>query len=157
MAGTAMSSEHKLLKQVTQLAKIPDSHLDLIDGPYWAALTTVMPDDQPQTTPVWCNREGDYVLINTMQGFRKEKNMRTNPQVTLLIYDPRNSSRYIEVRGRVIEMSEAGAVEHNDKLTQLYTGRPEARFFGDAIPAELAAKFRPVKVTIAPLHVRVEG
>jgi PPOX class probable F420-dependent enzyme len=127
----------------------------LIDGPYWVALTTVMPDGQPQTTPVWCNREGDYVLTNTMRGFRKEKNMRANPHVALLVYDPRNPPRNIEVRGRVVAMSEAGAVEHNDCLAQLYLGKPGARFFGDAVPAALAQTHVPVKVTIAPIHVRL--
>ena len=138
-------------------ADIPLSHSDLIDGPYWAALTTVMPDGQPQTTPVWCNREEGFVLTNTMRGFRKEKNMRANPRVTLFVYDPRNLLRHIEVRGLVVDMEEAGAVEHNDKLAQLYTGKPDAHFFGDAVPAELAATHVPVKVTIAPTHVRVEG
>jgi PPOX class probable F420-dependent enzyme len=136
---------------------IPFSHQPLLDGPYWAALTTVMPDGQPQTTPVWCNIEGDYVLVNTMRGFRKEKNMRANPRVTLLVYDPRNPFHNIEVRGLVVEMTETGAVEHNDRLAQLYLGNPAAHFFGDAIPAELAKKFHPVKVSIKPLHVRVEG
>ncbi len=139
------------------IAEIPGSYRDLIDQPYWAALTTVMPDGQPQTTPVWCNREGNnnYVLTNTMQGFRKEKNMRANPHVTLLVYDPCNPSRNIEIRGLVVEMSEAGAVEHDDRLAQLYLGKPNARFFGDAVPADLARSFVPVKVTIAPIHVRV--
>jgi PPOX class probable F420-dependent enzyme len=115
-----------------------------------------MPDGQPQMTPVWCNREGDYVLTNTMRGFRKEKNMRANPRVTLFTYDPRNPLRNIEVRGLVVEMTEEGAVEHDDRLAQLYLGKPDARFFGDAVPAELAATYDPVKVTIAPTHVRVE-
>jgi Pyridoxamine 5'-phosphate oxidase len=53
---------------------IPESHQDLLDGGSCVALTTVMPDGQPQITPVWCNREGDYVLLNTMRGFRKETN-----------------------------------------------------------------------------------
>ena len=136
-------------------AEIPDSYRDLIDGPYWAALTTVMPDGQPQTTPVWCNREGNYVLTNTMRGFRKEKNMRANAHVTLLVYDPHDPSRNIEVRGRVVAMSEAGAVEHDDRLAQLYLGNPGARFFGDAVPADLAQTYVPVKVTIAPTYVRV--
>lgn len=142
---------------ITRMAPIPASHIDLIDGPYWAALTTVMPDGMPQTTPVWCNREGNYILTNTMMGFRKEKNMRANQRVTLFVYDPRNPLRNIEVRGLVVEMTEAGAVEHNDKLTQLYTGKPDARFFRDAVPAALAEVYRPVKVVIAPVHVRVEG
>jgi PPOX class probable F420-dependent enzyme len=141
----------------TIMVEIPESHRDLIEGPYWAALTTVLPDGQPQTTPVWCNMEGGYVLTNTMQGFRKEKNMRANPRVTMLVYDPRDPLRNIEVRGLVVEMTEEGAVEHNDRLTQLYLGRPDAKFFGDSVPAEYVAKFVPVKVTIAPTYVRVEG
>lgn len=136
-------------------AEIPNSYRDLIDGPYWAALTTVMPDGQPQTTPVWCNREGNCVLTNTMRGFRKEKNMRVNPHVTVLVYDPHDPLRNIEVRGLVVAMSEAGAVEHDDRLAELYLGKPGARFFGDAVPANLAQCYAPVKVTIAPTCVRM--
>jgi len=55
---------------------IPDSHRDLFDGYACVALTTVMPDGQPQLTPVWSNLDEPYILINTMRGFRKEKNMR---------------------------------------------------------------------------------
>lgn len=138
------------------IKKIPESHLDLIDGPYTVALTTVMPDGQPQTTPVWCNRQGDYIYINVMKGFRKEKNMRLCPKVSLLVYDPKNPLRNIEIRGCIVEMTEEGAIEHNDELTQLYTNRPDAKFFGDSIPAELQAKYTPVKVKILPTHIRVE-
>jgi hypothetical protein len=92
-----------------------------------------------------------------MRGFRKERNMRDNPRVTILAYDPRNPLRNVEVRGLVVEMREEGAVAHNDRLAQLYLGKQGARFFGDAVPAELAATYIPVKVTIAPTRVRVEG
>jgi hypothetical protein len=83
--------------------------------------------------------------------------MRANPRVTLLVYDPGNPFHNLEVRGLVVEMTETGAVEHNDRLAQLYLDNPAAHFFGDAIPAELAEKFHPVKVSIKPLYVRVEG
>jgi PPOX class probable F420-dependent enzyme len=136
--------------------QIPESHLDLIDGPYVAALSTVMPDGQPQTTPVWCNRRDEYIFINVMKGFRKEKNMRANPKVSLLVYDPKNPLHNIEIRGCVVELTEEGAVEHNDELTQLYTGKPDAKFFGDSVPAELKLRFTPVKVKIMPMHIRVE-
>jgi PPOX class probable F420-dependent enzyme len=135
---------------------IPKSHQDLIDGPFTVALTTIMPDGQPQTTPVWCNRTGDYIFINVMQGFRKEKNMRLNPKVTLLVYDPKNPVRNIEIRGCVVEMTEDGAVEHDDELARLYLGEPDAKFFGDAIPAELQSGYTPIRVKIAPDHIRVE-
>ena len=136
---------------------IPESHRDLIDGPFWAAFTTVMPDGQPQITPLWCNREGDYVLVNTMRGFRKEKNMRGNPRVTLLVYDPQNPLRCIEIRGQVVEMTSAGAEEHLDELTRLYMNKSDARFFGDSVSAELRTRYTPVKIKIAPTHVRGEG
>ncbi len=136
--------------------QIPESHLDLIDGPYTVALTTVMPDGQPQTTPVWCNREGAYIYINVMKGFRKEKNMRICPKVSLLVYDPKNPLRNIEIRGCIVEMTEEGAIEHNDELTQLYMNKPDAKFFGDSVPAEMQSRYTPIKVKIMPTHIRVE-
>lgn len=141
----------------TVIPEIPSSHLDLIDGPYVAVLSTVMPDGTPQTTPVWCNREDEFILINVMKGFRKEKNMRRNPRVSLLAYDPKNPLRHIEICGRVVEMTEQGAVEHNDQLARLYLNKPKAHFFGDAVPAELQFKYTPVRVKILPTRIRVEG
>ncbi|MCL4878342.1 MAG: PPOX class F420-dependent oxidoreductase [Anaerolineae bacterium] len=136
---------------------IPESHRDLVDGPFDAALTTIMPDGHPQTTPIWCSYDGTYVLINTMRGFRKEKNMRQNPRVSLLIFDRKCPFRHLEVRGVVVEMTEDGALDHLDELTQLYMNRPNAKFFGDSVPAELQETHHPVKIKIEPTRVRVEG
>src|SRR5688572_589228 len=104
-------------------ATLPEDFHDLVNAPLVAVLTTLMPDGQPQTTPVWCSFDGTYILINTMRGFRKEKNMRADPRVTLLTYDPRNTLRTLEVRGVVVEMTEMGAMEHLDSLSEMYTGR----------------------------------
>ncbi len=134
-------------------AKIPESHCDLLNGPRVAALTTVMPDGQPQTTVVWCSFDGTHLLVNTMRGFRKEKNMRANPRVTILCYDPRRPLRSLEVRGTVAEMTEDGAMEHLDGLSQLYTGR--SPYFGGCVPAELRATEIPVLCKILPVHVTV--
>jgi hypothetical protein len=65
--------------------QIPESHLDLVNGPRVAALTTVMPDGQLQTTVVWCNYDGTHVRVNTMRDFRKEKNMRLNPSHSVVL------------------------------------------------------------------------
>jgi len=135
--------------------KIPESHRELLEGPVNVVLTTVMPDGQPQTTPVWCNLDGDEVLINTMKQFRKYKNMRLNPHVTLLAYRLKQPLRSVEVRGRVVEMTEEGALEHLNALNVLYGSGEE--FFGDSIDAELRHKFTPVKIRIRPVRVRVEG
>jgi len=131
--------------------QIPESHRDLLNGPRVAALTTVMPDGQPQTTVVWCNFDGRHVLVNTMRGFQKEKNMRANPRVTLLCYDPCEPLRYLEIRGLVVEMTEEGALEHLDGLSELYTGRKP--YFGECVPIEFEEKETPVLCKILPTCV----
>lgn len=132
-------------------AHIPFSHRDLLNDPRVAALTTLMPDGRPQTTVVWCDFDGTFVRVNTMRGFQKEKNMRADPRVTLLAYDPRCPLRYLEVRGRVVAMTEAGALAHLDALSDRYTGR--SPYFGGCVPAELKARETPVLCLIQPLHV----
>ncbi len=132
--------------------QIPASHRDLVECPPVVALTTVMPDGHPQTSVVWCDFDGECLRVNTMRGFAKERNMRRNPRVTLLCYDPRQPLRYLEVRGTVVEMTEAGAAGHLDDLASKYAGRP-VRYFGDAIPARFAQTEVPVVCRIRPSHV----
>ena len=78
--------------------------------------------------------------------------MRRTPRVTLLCYDPRRTLRYLEIRGTVVEMTEAGAAAHLDQLASKYAGRP-VRYFGDAIPARFADTEVPVLCRIRPTHV----
>jgi PPOX class probable F420-dependent enzyme len=132
--------------------EIPASHRDLAECPPVAALTTVTPGGYPQTSVVWCDFDGQCLRVNTMRGFAKERNMRRNPRVTLLCYDPHQPLRYLEVRGIVAEMTEAGAAGHLDCLASKYAGRP-IRFFGEAIPASFAQTETPVLCRIRPAHV----
>jgi PPOX class probable F420-dependent enzyme len=132
--------------------EIPESHLDLVDCPPVAALTTIGRDGYPQTSVVWCDFDGECVRVNTMRGFAKERNMRRDPRVTLLCYDPRQHLRYLEVRGTVVEMTEEGAAAHLDRLASRYSGRP-IRYFGDAIPARFAETEIPVLCRIQPSRI----
>jgi PPOX class probable F420-dependent enzyme len=133
------------------MSNIPTNFLDLANAPRVAAFTTLMPDDSPQTTPVWCDYDGSHMRVNTMHGFRKEKNMRKNPKVTLLCYDPRQALRSLEVRGEVVEMTEEGATEHLDNLTFAYIGKKP--YFGECVPVELKDVEIPILCKIIPLHV----
>jgi PPOX class probable F420-dependent enzyme len=132
--------------------RIPTSYRDLAECPPVAVLATVMPDGRPVSSVVWCDFDGTFIRVNTMRGFRKERNMRHNPRVTLLCYDPRRPLRYLEVRGVVEEMTEEGAVEHLDSLSSKYAGRP-VRYFGDMIPASFADSEVPVLCWIRPRRV----
>ena len=132
--------------------EVPPSHADLVECPPVCALSTLSRSGAPQTSVVWCDREGSLVRVNTMRGFAKERNMRRDPRVTLLCYDPREPLRYLEVRGAVVEMTEVGAVEHLDQLASKYAGRP-VRYFGDVIPARFAETEVPVLCRIRPERV----
>ena len=111
-----------------------------------------MPDGSPQTSVVWCDYDGTFVRVNTMRGFQKERNMRRDPRVTLLCYDPREPLRSLEIRGSVEQMTEDGAMAHLDALASKYAGRP-IRYFGDAVPTRLIETEIPVLCRIRPRHV----
>lgn len=132
---------------------IPASHRDLLAGPLGVALVTVMPDGQPQATVVWCSLEEPHVLVNTMRGFQKERNMRARPPVALLAVDPAEPRRWIEVRGSA-ELVEDGARDHLDRLAALYAGAEH--YFGEVVPAEYAQTEVPVIARITPVRIRAE-
>jgi PPOX class probable F420-dependent enzyme len=103
-------------------ATIPEKFKDLFEKKAFANLATVMPDGTPQVTPVWVDYDGNHVLVNSARGRQKDKNMERNPAVSLSIMDPENPYRYLEVRGRVAEITEEGAEEHIDKMAKKYMG-----------------------------------
>jgi PPOX class probable F420-dependent enzyme len=115
----------------------------------------MMADGQPQSTVVWVDYDGTYVLINTTLERQKGRNMCLNPKVTLLVIDPKDSSRWIEVRGRVVEITKQCAETHADKLTQLYTDKQH--FYGDIYPVEQKWKETRVIVRIKPLKVSLDA
>ncbi len=101
---------------------IPDKFLDLFNKKAFANLATLMPDGSPQVTPVWCDYDGENVLINTAAGRVKDKNLQREPRVSMSILDPDNPYRYLEVRGRVVERTHEGADEHINKMAKKYMG-----------------------------------
>jgi len=102
---------------------IPEDYKDLFEKKAFANLATVNADGTPQVTPVWVDYDGDYVLVNSARGRRKDKNMERNRAVALSIQDPDNPYRYLEVRGSVAEITEQNADKHIDKMAKKYIGQ----------------------------------
>lgn len=103
---------------------IPESYRDLLtdETKAIAFLATIMPDGSPQVTPIWFNTDGDYILINTVKGRTKDRNMRARPQIALAIMDPNSVYRYMQIRGQVSDIIEENAREHINILAGKYTG-----------------------------------
>ena len=103
-------------------ATIPPSHRDLFDKKALAHLAVHLADGSILVNPVWCLAEGDSIVINSAQGRLKDRAMRRNPRVSLCIVDPDSPYRYLEVRGRVHEITAQGADAVIDRLARKYMG-----------------------------------
>jgi PPOX class probable F420-dependent enzyme len=130
---------------------IPASHLDLLERPVVGVLTTLMPDGQPQSTLVWVDHDGRCARINTTLERQKGRNMLRDPRVSLLVVDPEDTTRFLQIRG-VVELVTEGARQHLDLLTRRYTRHP--RFYGCVHPSEQAERETRV---IARIHAQRIG
>ena len=114
------------------------------------AFATSNPDGQPQVTPVWASLEGDQVWINSAVGRRKDRNIRANPKVTVMVLDPENSFHWVEIRGEVVEFDESdAAVAHINKLSGIYAGNDDYYSFnpeGKGKEQRVIYKINPSKV-----------
>jgi PPOX class probable F420-dependent enzyme len=126
--------------------EIPESHRDLVECPPVAAFTTVMPDGSPQTSVVWCDFDGECVQVNTTLERRKGRNLLANPKVSLLVVDPDDTARFIQIRGDA-ELVTDGALDHLDALTRRYTRHPA--YYGYIYP--VAQRWRETRV-ICRIH-----
>lgn len=96
---------------------------DILDKKAFAHLATVGRDGYPQVTPVWVDFDGKHVRFNTARGRVKERNLQRDPKVALAVQDPDNPYRYLQIRGRVVEITEQGADAHIDALAKKYIGQ----------------------------------
>lgn len=134
---------------------IPESHRNILTEPYHAILTTVMPDGTPQSSVVWVDYDGEHVIISTTLERQKGRNIQANPNVALLVMDPRDQARWIALRGVVVEITDDDAEEILDDLTMRYRGL--AHYYGDIFPVEQREKETRVTVKIRPVLVEVEN
>src|SRR5258707_489746 len=129
-------------------AAIPEKFQDLFQKKAFASLGTLMPDGKPQVTPVWCDYDGKHVIVNTAKGRVKDRNMKRDPRVSLAIIDPDNPYHYLEVRGRVAEVTEEGADQHIDKMAKKYLGKDK---YPGRQPGEVRVLYKIVPESLSSL------
>ncbi len=141
---------------LTAIVAIPASHIDLLERPVFGVLTTMEPSGQPQSSLVGVDQDGECAVVNTTRERRKGRNMAQNPRVSLLVIDPDDTGRYIQIRGEA-ELVETGAEEHADVLTRRYTAHP--RYYGYIHPEEqrdretrAICRIHPLRITLDAIH-----
>ncbi|MEU7641337.1 MULTISPECIES: PPOX class F420-dependent oxidoreductase [unclassified Streptomyces] len=108
-------------------ATLSDQLKELLDSPVFVTVATVQPDGSPQLSPVWVKRDGDDLLISTTVGRRKERNIRRDPRVSVVLQPFDAPYTYAEIRGEA-SLSTEGGQELIDELSLKYTGKPYAEF-----------------------------
>jgi PPOX class probable F420-dependent enzyme len=105
---------------------IPEKYHDLLSRPILCASTTLNPNGQPHSVPVWCDYDGAQIRVNLRAGTKKARNVERNTAVCLLVIDPDKPGHWIEIQGRVGDSHEEdhGAREHINALSQKYTVNP---------------------------------
>ena len=119
----------------------------LVDAPNIAFLATLDPDGAPHVSPVWIDREGDTLRVNTVVGHLKDRNMRRDPRVAVALTDRDDVFQRVSIRARVAEIVEDGEADrHLDGLARKYVGTDT---YTDRKPGERRVLYRLAPVRAA--------
>ena len=126
--------------------RLPEALLELLGRPSTCYVATTMADGSPQLTQTWVDTDGEHVLINSVQGFLKVRNVERDPRVAVAVSDPDEPRRYFQVRGRVVDVTTEGGAEHIEKLSQKYLGMPYP-WFGGRAQVRVIISIEPEKIS----------
>ncbi len=121
----------------------------LAEGAHFAVLATRMDDGSLQVHPMWCDTDGEHILLNTEVHRAKFKNIQRDPNVTVLIQESGNHWSWSEVRGKVAEIvTGQEARDHIDKLASVYMGKDE--YPNPIVSERVIIKVKPERVMTFP-------
>ena len=106
---------------------------------------TIMPDGSPHMTQTWVDTDGTYIVINTVEGHQKYRNVQRDPRVMISVVDPAHWERATNIRGRVVEITNEGVGIHFKQLIQRNLGQEEYRF-GKPDQVRILLKIAPEKI-----------
>ena len=130
------------------MAQLDQQQREFLQQPFVGIATTLREDGSPHNTVVWVDEDNGELSFNTAVGRAKERHLRKDPRVSLIMVDPENSYRWVSVSGTA-ELSTEGADDEIDRLAKKYLGKDEYPFRN---PEE-----QRIKVRITPQLVDNSG
>ena len=128
------------------MISLSDELQQLLQKPVFGFIATLMPDGSPQLTQTWIDTDGQYILINTVEGFQKVRNVQRDPRVTINVLDPAQPQHATNIRGRVVEVTKEGAAEQFQRLIKRNLGDQEYSF-GQPGQQRILLKIAPEKIS----------
>ena len=108
--------------------QLPDKLKVAIDGDAFCAMATHLNTNEIQNHLMWIDYLGENLIINTEKGRQKTYNIRSDNNISLVIFEPQAMYSSWEIRGEVEEViDDISANQHIDKLSNRYTGHPYNR------------------------------
>ena len=131
------------------MATLDEKARRFLEEPFVGEVTTLRPDGSPHTTVVWVDVDTDEVIFNTAVGRAKERYLRKDPRVSLIVVDPENSYRWVSVSGTAA-LTTDGADDEIDRLAKKYLGKDEYPW---RKPEEqrISVRIRPARVDASGL------
>jgi PPOX class probable F420-dependent enzyme len=117
----------------------------LLQKRVFCLFTTIMPDGSPQVTQTWVDIEGPHILINTVVGYQKLRNVKRDPRVVVSVVDPAHWERAVSIQGRVVEITKEGADLQFKELIRRNLGQEEYRY-GQPGQVRILLKIAPEKI-----------
>ena len=105
------------------MADLTPDDLEMLTGSNYATFVTIDDDGLPQSTIIWIDAQGEHVLVNTAKGRVKDRNVRRDPRVSVLVIREGDAYDWMSIAGRVVDIEEGERAEaHIDELSQRYDG-----------------------------------
>jgi PPOX class probable F420-dependent enzyme len=132
------------------MATLDQKEQQFLEQPFVGVATTLRDDGSPHNTVVWVDVDGGSVSFNTAVGRAKERHIRKNPHVALIVVDPGDPYKWVSVTGDA-ELTTEGADPQIDRLAKKYLGKDEYPWRN---PQEqrITVKIKPEKVEATGLE-----
>ena len=96
---------------------------ELIGAPNFCHVAVPADDGAIQAVVVWCDIDGDQIVLNSAEGRDWPANLRRAGGATLTVMNLENPQEYVSVVARLVEDTNDGADDVIDALAQKYNGR----------------------------------
>jgi PPOX class probable F420-dependent enzyme len=104
------------------VATLDEKQREFLANPFYAVASTVRDDGSVHNTVVWVDVDDEGLWFNTSIGRAKERHLRNNPNVSVMVVDPANAYRWVAVSGQAELRTESGDADI-DHLSNKYLGK----------------------------------
>jgi len=114
------------------MSVIPEEFLDMLQSKALMNVATIGPKGEPQVSATLFGWNGTSIFFTMNKIRQKRRNLEREPRIALLIVDPAQAFRSLEIRGKA-RISDDIDYRFTNQLSQKYSGRDATT---DLLPGE---------------------